>query len=152
MSMKQNVMEHDPLAILTEPDTFADTVTDDNVGALREDVSEMHTAVATDEKNEPEDKMTPGLAAFGFPEQLGIEEVDGVHAQLIGLLDSGENVLLDAADIGVIDGAGMQLLAAFFKDAVDRQISVEWIGASDALKTAAKIIGLDGLLRLQQAA
>ncbi len=83
-----------------------------------------------------------------FDNSLDITLVAGYFEQFSQLLNEQKSIILNGADIERVDGAGLQLLAAFFKSAEFLQISVQWQGASDTLKYGAKISGLTGVLAL----
>ena len=135
MSKKQPVMSHDPLA---------------DVSAT--DVSEP-TAIASADSDEA--SSDAGLADSGvgssvaLPSSLTISDVGELYADLLQRLSSGESLHLEGGDIEVVDGAGLQCLAAFFKDAAEKQIAVEWTSTSDALLQGAEQIGLGAALNLQ---
>ena len=57
-------------------------------------------------------------------------------------------VKLNAEDIDRVDGAGMQLLAAFFKEAEQKQLDIGWNKVSPVLQDAAKIMGLGEVLKM----
>jgi anti-anti-sigma regulatory factor len=90
-------------------------------------------------------------AGFDLGEVLTIVEVAEMHQQLIQLLDAGGGVELNAADTENIDGAGLQLLAAFIKDAKNRGVPVSWGKSSDVVREAAGQVGLTEALGLAQA-
>ena len=83
-----------------------------------------------------------------FEDSLDVTLVAGYLAQFSQLLNEQKSIVLNGADIERVDGAGLQLLAAFFKSAELQQISVQWQGVSDSLKYGAKISGLTGVLAL----
>ena len=56
--------------------------------------------------------------------------------------------LLDGAGVERVDTAALQLLAAFHREAGVRGHEIRWAGASDALREAAGLLGLAGLLNL----
>ncbi len=83
-----------------------------------------------------------------FDDSLDITLVAGYFEQFSQLLNEQKSIILNGADIERVDGAGLQLLAAFFKSAELLQISVQWQGVSDSLKHGAEISGLTGVLAL----
>ncbi|MDX2507152.1 MAG: STAS domain-containing protein [Gammaproteobacteria bacterium] len=58
-------------------------------------------------------------------------------------------IVLNAGNIERIDGAGLQLLAAFCKAAELLHISIEWQGCSEAVKKSAELSGLTGSLKIE---
>lgn len=63
---------------------------------------------------------------------------------------AGQNspIALDASQLERVDGAALQLMAAFFVEAQESGLSVTWRSPSDALKNAANLTGLDQILQL----
>ncbi len=63
---------------------------------------------------------------------------------------SGQNspIVLDASQLERIDGAGLQLLTAFFQEAVESGLSVSWRNPADTLIYAANLTGLNDVLQL----
>lgn len=119
-------MSHDPLADLGEPDAVA--------GGMAEAVE----AEGAD----------PDRLAVSLPSSLTIADVAEVHADLMATLDSQSEWTLDASDVEVIDGSGIQLLAALSKAAEQRQARLAWSGVSAVVTAAADQLGLTGVLRL----
>lgn len=87
--------------------------------------------------------------ALTLPAALGIGEVGELHAALLGALQSGAVVEIDAAEVEAVDGAGLQLLAGFAKSAGERNVSVVWRKPSPVLSQALDRIGLGALLQAQ---
>jgi anti-anti-sigma regulatory factor len=87
-----------------------------------------------------------------LPAMLTIVEVGELHAVLEGALQAGLPVALDGSPVESVDGAGLQLLAGFVKSAEEVSLPVGWRGASERLRQAAAIVGLDRVLRLDAAA
>lgn len=90
-------------------------------------------------------------SSFDLGESLTIMEVAEMHQRLIQLLDAGETIELSASDTENIDGAGLQLLATFIKDAKNRGIQINWGKSSDAVREAAGQVGLSVVLGLTEA-
>ncbi len=148
MSEVEPIMNHDPLA---------DVLAQSNASAAVEGGPPGGDAPSVDTSDPPSDASaeTPDLdagAAFALPEQIGIQEVGELHMVLRDMLDAGGGIHLDASGVENIDGAGIQLLAAFFKEAVTHQIAVDWVGVSPTLAEAADVLGLRELLCIEQAA
>ena len=63
---------------------------------------------------------------------------------------SGQNspIVLDASQLERIDGAALQLMAAFFIESQESGLSVAWRSPSEALKNAANLTGLNQILQL----
>jgi len=88
-------------------------------------------------------------ALISFDEVLDITQVANYHEQFNKLLNEHKNIIINAENIERIDGAGLQLLTAFFKQAESLEISVQWQSCSDVLKNSAKLSGLTGSLKLE---
>ena len=83
-----------------------------------------------------------------FSDQLDITMVTAYYEQLSQLLIEQKNILINAENVERIDGAGLQLLVAFFKEAKSLSIKLEWQSCSEALKDSAELSGLTGNLDL----
>ncbi len=83
-----------------------------------------------------------------FDDSLDITLVAGYFEKFSQLLNEQKTIILNGADIERVDGAGLQLLAAFFKSAEFLQITIQWQGVSDTLRHGAEISGLAGVLAL----
>ncbi len=57
-------------------------------------------------------------------------------------------IVLDVSNLERIDGAALQLFAAFFTEAQETGLSVSWRSSSEPLNYAAKITGLTEVLNL----
>lgn len=89
--------------------------------------------------------MTP---IFDLDSSLTISDVFGLRRTLLELLRSSPEVALDGSNVEQVDCAGIQLLAVFFREAVERQLEIRWRGVSDQLRSSARQLGLDNLLQL----
>ena len=74
-----------------------------------------------------------------------------VQQKMLELLKTESALILDGAEVEQIDGAGIQLLAVFMKEAGERNIAIRWSGVSDRLRLAADQLGLGGFLGLSLA-
>ncbi|MCP4289876.1 MAG: STAS domain-containing protein [Gammaproteobacteria bacterium] len=81
---------------------------------------------------------------------LTIAEVSGLQETMLGMLNDGKAIKLSGGDVAQVDAAGLQLLAALMKEAVQRMTEVQWIEASAELRTAAAQLGLDSALQLDE--
>jgi phospholipid transport system transporter-binding protein len=77
-----------------------------------------------------------------------LRESLALKAELIERCGLHSDMAIDGSAVERIDTAGLQLLAAFFLDMGARQKSIRWCGASESLRSAARQVGLDGLLGL----
>lgn len=83
-----------------------------------------------------------------FDHNLDIRVVSQVRQQLLDVINSGKPIRLHAGELEIIDGAGVQLLAAFFKTASQQDIEVTWNSVSDALREAVSAMALEVELAL----
>jgi phospholipid transport system transporter-binding protein len=79
---------------------------------------------------------------------LSISNVDPLKRQLDTALADGAPVLFDGAGIDRIDAAGLQLLAAFTREAAHRGLPVSWQSPAPRLLAAARAIGLQDAIGL----
>jgi ABC-type transporter Mla MlaB component len=84
---------------------------------------------------------TNDSAAMGnrviLDENLTIQEVGEVVAQVRSAFDLGTPITLEVGGLSRVDGAGVQLLCALFKESLDQQVDIIWNGDSEALNSAA---------------
>jgi len=83
-----------------------------------------------------------------FQNQLGIQQVSDLKAELESAVSTGEGVLLNASEVDNIDTAGLQLLVAFVQHAALKKCTFEWKSPSDAFIETAKLTGLSAALQL----
>ncbi len=126
------VINHDPFQ---EMGTSAESA-DDGVGLNA--TSPAVEATALDAK---ENVVTLG-------ESLTIQEVAGMLETLRRSLELGGTVTLNAGDLDQVDGAGIQLLCTFVKEAVNQHIEVKWSATAEKLQSAAELLGLLEVLNL----
>lgn len=74
---------------------------------------------------------------------LRIGGVGALHETLLAALGAGQPVVVDAAAVGQVDTASLQLLYAFVADCGRRELALEWRGVGDALRADAARLGLD---------
>ena len=84
-----------------------------------------------------------------FDDTLDITLAATYYEQLGQLLNQHKSIALNAENIERIDGAGLQLLVAFFQAAEFLDISIQWQGCSDTLKKSAQLSGLSGSLGIE---
>ncbi len=90
---------------------------------------------------------TEGLITFD--DTLDITMAATYHEKLTEMLNKYKSIALNGGEIDRIDGAGLQMLAAFFIAAKSLNISVKWQACSDILKKSADLSGLTGSLRIE---
>jgi anti-anti-sigma regulatory factor len=86
------------------------------------------------------------------PAQFDITQVGEFYPQLVQALaqiSAGDGELfLDAKAVERVDGAALQLLCAFFRQAEQDGTSVSWSGASAVVADAARSLGLGDCLQI----
>jgi anti-anti-sigma regulatory factor len=83
-------------------------------------------------------------------ESLDIRQVSELKPQLLHVLEAAQPVTIQAQDIERSDTAGLQLLTAFFIDARAKGIAIAWDQPSEALRQSASLMGVAGLLELDE--
>jgi anti-anti-sigma regulatory factor len=73
---------------------------------------------------------------------LEIKDVEDAHRQLSATLARGTAVTVDVSRVGAVDTAGVQLLLAFQREAVNLGVSVAFCGESAAITHALTVLGL----------
>lgn len=135
MRKKQPVMSHDPLATLTETDAPVKTTRRRGKAAA---------AIVPEEQVTPESDAS-STVELQLPASFTIADVAEVHSLLRDSLVAMSSLSIDAAQVETIDTAGLQLLAAAHKTAVEKGVSIELRNPSEVLRRAAGQIGLAGL-------
>jgi len=92
-------------------------------------------------------KGKQGTAGIALPADCRLGALDGLAPQLREAA-GGSAASLDGAAVEKVDGAAMQLLVAFRRAAAAAGCTVSWSGASDVLREAAGLLGLDAELDL----
>ncbi len=82
--------------------------------------------------------------------ELDVTVARDLHARLCKLLDAGHSVDIDAASVEQADSAGLQLLAAFVRDARGRRTGIRWSRTSEPLRQVARRLGLSQMLGLSK--
>ncbi len=129
MGRKKKVMEHDPLAELADDDG--------NV-----ELPEQQGAVADNSQKN----------ILDLEQALTISEVSEWHDKFLVLCDAGNPFSLNGGSLDIVDGTGLQLLAALMKEASEMHVAITWVAATDQLMHAADSIGLRCALGLDDVA
>jgi anti-anti-sigma regulatory factor len=79
---------------------------------------------------------------------LDISGAGYLREQLLQVLAGKQSVTVDAANVERVDTAALQVLTAFFKDAVAQNMVVQWQEPSQALRDAARLLGLNNTLNI----
>ncbi len=98
----------------------------------------------------PTETATAGAGRVTLGEALTIADVAEMYERLHEALDLGGELQLDASQLEQVDAAGMQLLCALMKSAKRQEVQVSWSGVSDRLCDAARQLGLETELALEQ--
>lgn len=82
--------------------------------------------------------------------QLGIEDAAQLHQQLCAAVDDPRPVVLEGRDVRDIHTAALELFCLFCRDrrAVGRE--TRWQEPSEALRSAAALLGITALMSLAQ--
>lgn len=121
MASSKSVMSHDPLA--------------DPGGATGIDAGPVVTA--------PQQG-----GSLVMPSSLTIAEVGDFKRSLMAELERGQSVVIDCEALDVIDGAGLQLLAAVARAAAERQVELRWESPPSTLSDNLALIGLRAVVTL----
>lgn len=142
MSDNESLERHDPLAWLAgEPETAGPE------SATPEPPAESPVPVADREPGGPElSGNADGVLAL--QPELTVQHAAQLHPLLVERLAAGGEVVLDGSAVERADGAGLQLLLAFFESAREQGATVSWQSASDPLRENARLLGMSGLLQL----
>lgn len=122
------VMSHDPLADLDS----------EVVGEVVEVPDEAKSGKAAEEPVTPEVADGPLV----LEASITIADVGDYHATLEQYLQKGSDIVIDGSQVESIDGAGLQLLAAFIKEVVSKSIPLKWQAASETLQRSAAQMGI----------
>ncbi len=167
------VMAHDPLADIDDLPSAADEILGEDYllagltsldsGEVRAVEPECETEADVLPDLQPEPEPEPELQAevddgfnaaadsvIDLGEVLTIREVTEVHERLMQAMigHGSSDYVISAAALQQVDGAGLQLLAAFVREAARRGNGLCWADTSEALTTAAAGMGLSNALRL----
>ncbi len=84
-------------------------------------------------------------------ESLDISVARSFYEQLVKSSIGAEAIALNGENLQRVDGAGLQLLVSFFREAQRQNFSVHWQGASPALRHAAQLFGVADCLQFNTA-
>lgn len=90
----------------------------------------------------------PGTATINFGEVLDISFAAKLHTQLKDNSVIGGRVCFVSSDLTRIDTSCLQVLTSFMKYADENDIDIEWQEPSETVKEAARLTGLDHILKL----
>ena len=84
-------------------------------------------------------------------ERLSIVRVAALHRSLLETLTAGVPLTVDGSRVQEVDTAVLQLLGSLWRSCRERGVGCAWLGASDALRRAARLIGLEEALHFPDA-
>jgi len=76
---------------------------------------------------------------------------ESLRQSLLRRLKQPSVISIDASNVGTVDAAGLQVLAAFARDCRDADRELEWIGVPPVLAEAARLLDLASMLGLPAA-
>jgi anti-anti-sigma regulatory factor len=88
-------------------------------------------------------------AVVRLPEAATIAEAEQMRTMLRAALEGADPVVLDGGQVERIDGAGLQVLAAFFRQARAASRETCWRSCSDKLAKSADLLGLASIMCLE---
>lgn len=80
-----------------------------------------------------------------------VKDAAALKRALCAVLETSDTVTLDVCGLERIDTATMQVLCAFVRQRVAAARAVKWLGVSEVLREAARLLGVQSLLSLPPA-
>lgn len=90
-------------------------------------------------------KMAEKRAVVDLGESLDISAVGALRERLLNVLTLNEPVTLDATSVQQLDTAGLQVLCAFARSALEQGVSISWTGQTELIGERARLLGLGAL-------
>ena len=87
------------------------------------------------------------IKILSIVDSLTIQEVNEISQTLHTLFDNPMDIIIEAEHVQRIDGAGLQLLCAIFKEGERQNVNVNWQGDVSVIQDAAKKIGVYDYLK-----
>jgi ABC-type transporter Mla MlaB component len=94
------------------------------------------------------DKRDMASATVTCGDVLDISVVTTKYNELKQMLNNAQTIEVSAAELQRIDGAGVQLLVALFREAADQGKVISWKDTSESLLEAASLLGVKNHLQL----
>ena len=88
------------------------------------------------------------MSSIALGERVDIYTVRELQKALLAQLETGNDVVLDAAGVARVDTVGIQLLVVAFNEAKSRDVNIAWTSVPDILVRAAVELGVDEHLKL----
>jgi anti-anti-sigma regulatory factor len=82
-------------------------------------------------------------------ESLGIAEVGDFYGTLLMAIAEGKSVNFDVSKLERIDGAALQLIYAYRKEALSQGHTFNWNSPSDAFLRSARLLGLSSAMNIE---
>jgi anti-anti-sigma regulatory factor len=103
---------------------------------------------ASNPQNNAAEMATPVHAKLVLEGALDIAGAAELRERLLQALDGKQSVVVDAANVERVDTAALQVLTAFFIDAVAQNMDVRWQECSQVFKDAVRLLGLHDTLTI----
>lgn len=87
-------------------------------------------------------------ATIELPAELGMDGMRELYAQLLASVENASAVTLEAGEVQRVHGATLQLFCSFFRDRGRAGRETRWNQPTDALRSAAALLGLTELIQL----
>lgn len=122
----------------------------DNSGAVAEPESTATEVQEMSEENEAQqaDVTESSKSDVDLGDSLTIAEAESEKIELMHMITDAVPLRLNAGNVDQVDGAGLQLLAAFFKEADSKNVDISWGSVSKSLHEAAQVVGLTTVLKM----
>jgi anti-anti-sigma regulatory factor len=161
---ESSLLGNDPFAMIAEGGEEAEqhfgfraeSSTEDSsvIGMLEsmgEAVAEPEPSLLCEVNEMGETAQSADRPVIDLGSDLTIADVEAKKIELTHILADALPVKLNAEELEQIDGAGLQLLAALFKNAAKNNLEITWVKVSSTLMDAVKLVGLVELLNMQDA-
>ena len=150
---------YDPLAWLREDDSDepSEAISDEVVASADAAVEAESAAVtAVAELEDPvevespaTESETPNDNVIRFDSGLDIAAAAEIKERFDKVFEAAADIDVDAADLEMIDGAGLQLMLAITRQAESQSLNLNWKNVDENLQHAAKLLGLSESLSLK---
>jgi len=80
---------------------------------------------------------------------LGIADVGDLYAKLLTEVAEGNTVRFDVSQLERIDGAALQMMYAYTKEAASQGNTLKWEEPSDAFLRSARLLGLLSVMNIE---
>lgn len=110
----------------------------------------QNTGVAGHPKTARPAKPHRSSGSVRVPTELGVDQADSLKQLLLKSLERDQPVTLDASDVQRIHTAALQVFCMFCRDRRAAGREVRWHRPSEALRSAAALLGATTLLSFGQ--